>query len=65
MELAEWLNENLGKKIVLFDTDGRRYEGIIQRVFSDFFQIFETKKGLNKVFRFSAIKDFSLEESEK
>lgn len=60
--LADWMNENLGKIIIIFDLQNRRYEGKLERVFVDFFQIFETRQKLSKVFRFSQIKDFSLAE---
>lgn len=54
-------DSNVGKKIILWDLDNRRYEGVIERVFADFLQIFETKQHATKVFRFSAIKNFSIE----
>lgn len=58
--MVEWLEANKGNIIILFDNDGRRYEGIIERVFADFFQIFETRQKLNKTFKFSSIKDFTI-----
>jgi len=60
--MVEWLEANKGKAIVLFDNEGRRYEGIIERIFTDFLQIFETRQKISKVFKFSAIKDFTIEE---
>lgn len=62
-KLAEWLEANKGKTIILFDLDGRRYEGVIERVFSDFFQIFETRQRVSKIFKFSVIKDFTMKEN--
>lgn len=60
--MAEWLEANKGKKIILFDEQGRRYEGIIEHIFADFLQIFETRQRISKIFRFSAIKDFTIQE---
>ena len=58
--LADWLTSHIGDDIILFDLEGRRYEGKLEKVFADFFQIFERRQRVSKVFRFSAIKDFSL-----
>ena len=60
--LADWLSGQVGNIIVLYDLEGRRYEGKIERVFADFFQIFEIKQLLSKVFRFSCVKDLSIKE---
>lgn len=58
--LASWLETNIGKTIIIYDIDGRRWEGIIQRIFPDFLQIYEVKKGMSKIFRLNQIKDFSI-----
>ena len=60
MEIARWLEQNIGKTIIVFDVDGRRFEGRLENVFKDFFQIFEYRQRLSKVIRFDKIKDFSL-----
>ena len=59
--LSVLFEANKGKKIILWDLEDRRYEGIIEKVFVDFVQIFETKQKVSKVFRFSAIKNFTIE----
>ena len=61
--MANWMEENIGKTIILFDNDDRRYEGKLERVFQDFFQIFENRQRVSKIFKYSAIKDFSIKEN--
>lgn len=62
--IATLFEENIGKKIILFDLDGRRYEGVIKQVFEDFVKIFEVKQNMSKVIKFSSIKDFTLERND-
>lgn len=61
-DLAVLFEENKGKKIILWDLENRRFEGVIQRVFKDFVQIFEIRQQMNKIFRFSNIQNFELVE---
>lgn len=58
--MAVWFEANIGKKIILFDLAGRRFEGKIEKVFQDFVQIFELHQGLSRMFRFSNLSDFYL-----
>jgi len=57
--LIDILSSKIGEKIIFYDLQSRRFEGIIEKVFGDFFQVFETKQKLSRVFRASMIKDLS------
>jgi hypothetical protein len=60
MEMTDWLNENKGKILILIDDKGLRWEGKLENVFADFFQIYELRKKTSKVFKISSIKNFEV-----
>ncbi len=60
--LSVLFEASIGKHIILWDLEDRRYEGVVERVFIDFVQIFETRQKTSRVFKFSAIKNFSIGE---
>lgn len=59
-DLAVLFDSCISEHIVLWDLENRRFEGIIEKVFKDFVQIFETKQRMMKIFRFDSIKNFEI-----
>lgn len=58
--MTDWLNANKGKILILIDDKGLRWEGKLENVFADFFQIYEFRKHASKVFKISSIKNFEV-----